>query len=157
MKPITGWADWQRSTVHTHYVCLCSCVVKCARAHKHTCMLSNRNLRKQWLEQQLEHKSKKTALFCCASPEKGKRGKKTHYHHFSRQKFQGSFPPPGVCIALNKSDVLLGDLGRTTTPLWPPKISSETRGKLVRISQAVNSNQGPYINTQVETEQSLFK
>lgn len=102
-----------------------------------------------------------------------KLAKKTHslllgFPFLEKEERQGNPPPslpsrgsqlllPCRCLYMAANLVFFELYERTTTPRWPPKPSSGTRRKLVRISLVINSNLGPSINIQVKTEQSLLK
>lgn len=114
---------WPRARVHTRYIC------SCIFTHTHYQVGIFKN-----------HQTELKTLLRSASSEKEKRGRKIHSHHFF----------PARCLysvtRIWCSSEWLGENHQPPHTLWPPKISSGTRGKLVRISQAVNSNRGSYIN-----------
>lgn len=143
--PSLSLPAWQKSSVHTQHVCTCS------RAHTYHISVS------KWKPKKTSNRTHRIIVFYILRGQKKKKARKPTSTIFPQQEFWGSLFLPGVCTVLHNSDVLLSDLGRTSTTLWPPKISSGTRRKWVRISQVLNSNQGPCVNIHAKTERSLFK
>lgn len=146
MTPITKPA-WLAKIQGPHTVCMFTS--RCTQAHTTTHQLSNKNPRKHQI------RNHNIIVFCILI--KREKARKPTTTISPQQEFWDSIFPPGVYIGLHESDVFLSDLGRTTTPPCPPKTSSGTRGKWVRISHMVNSKQGPYINIQAKTKWRFLK
>ena len=69
--PSLSLPAWQKSSVHTQHVCTCS------RAHTYHISVS------KWKPKKTSNRTHRIIVFYILRGQKKKKGKKTHFHHFS--------------------------------------------------------------------------